>query len=157
MYCIICMHAHLLNRVWLFVTPWTVVRQAPLSMRFSRQEYWSRLPCPPPKYLPWPKDWTHISSVSCTGRQETFTTWPEKSMCRVKVNSMGYGFRPKVGLQEAINYINWEYWEESHCWRRTSRGPHSSFTSKLDPGNQMLLLSSPSSHALFVLRGASRM
>ena len=33
--------------VWLFVTPWTVARQAPLSMGFSRQEYWSGLPCPP--------------------------------------------------------------------------------------------------------------
>ena len=32
----------------LFVTPWTVAHQAPLSMRFSRQEYWSGLPCPPP-------------------------------------------------------------------------------------------------------------
>ena len=31
----------------LFVTPWTVAHQAPLSMEFSRQEYWSRLPCPP--------------------------------------------------------------------------------------------------------------
>ena len=29
------------------VTPWTVVHQAPLSMGFSRQEYWSGLPCPP--------------------------------------------------------------------------------------------------------------
>ena len=29
------------NRVWLFTTPWTVACQAPLSMRFSRQEYWS--------------------------------------------------------------------------------------------------------------------
>ena len=30
-----------LNRVWLFVTPWTVAHQAPLSMEFSRQDYWS--------------------------------------------------------------------------------------------------------------------
>ena len=30
------------------VTPWTVARQAPLSMGFSRQEDWSGLPCPPP-------------------------------------------------------------------------------------------------------------
>ena len=30
----------------LFVTPWTVAHQAPLSMRFSRQECWSGLPCP---------------------------------------------------------------------------------------------------------------
>ena len=36
------------------VTPWTVARQAPLSMGFSRQEYWSGLPCPPPGNLPNP-------------------------------------------------------------------------------------------------------
>ena len=38
--------------VWHFVTPWTVTRQAPLSMEFSRQEYWSRLSLPPPQDLP---------------------------------------------------------------------------------------------------------
>ena len=38
--------------VWLFVTLWTVAYQAPLSMGFSRQEYWSRLSCPPPRGLP---------------------------------------------------------------------------------------------------------
>ena len=42
------MHAQLLSHVRLFATPWTVAHQAPLSMGFSRQEYWSRLPCPPP-------------------------------------------------------------------------------------------------------------
>ena len=36
------------------VTPWTVAHQAPLSMGFSRQEYWSGLPCPPPGDLPNP-------------------------------------------------------------------------------------------------------
>ena len=35
------------SHVQLFVTPWTVALQAPLSMGFSRQEYWSGLPCPP--------------------------------------------------------------------------------------------------------------
>ena len=34
-----------LSRVWLFATPWTIACQAPLAMRFSRQEYWSGLPC----------------------------------------------------------------------------------------------------------------
>ena len=37
-----------LNRVRLFATPWTVAHQAPLSMGFSRQEYWSGLPFPSP-------------------------------------------------------------------------------------------------------------
>ena len=38
----------LLSPVRLFVTPWTVAYQAPLSMGFSRQEYWSGLPFPSP-------------------------------------------------------------------------------------------------------------
>ena len=42
----------LLSRVRLFVTPWTIAHQAPLSMGFSRQEYWSGLPFPPPGDLP---------------------------------------------------------------------------------------------------------
>ena len=41
-----------LSRVRLFVTPWTVAHQAPLSMEFSRQEYWSGLPFPSPGDLP---------------------------------------------------------------------------------------------------------
>ena len=40
------------SRVQLFATPRTVARQAPLSMGFSRQEYWHGLPCPPPGDLP---------------------------------------------------------------------------------------------------------
>ena len=41
-----------LSRVRLFVTPWTVVHQAPLSMGFSRQKYGSGLPFPSPGDLP---------------------------------------------------------------------------------------------------------
>ena len=36
-----------------FATPWTVAHQAPLSMEFSRQEYWTGLPFPPPGDLPY--------------------------------------------------------------------------------------------------------
>ena len=42
------------SHVRLFATPWTVARQAPLSMGFSRQEYWSGLPFPSPGDLPDP-------------------------------------------------------------------------------------------------------
>ena len=41
-----------LSHVQLFGTPWTVAYQAPLSMEFPRQEYWSGLPFPPPGDLP---------------------------------------------------------------------------------------------------------
>ena len=43
-----------LSRVWLFVTLWTVARQGSQSMGFSRQEYWSGLPCPSQEDLPDP-------------------------------------------------------------------------------------------------------
>ena len=49
-----CVCVKLLSRVGLFVTAWTVARQAPLSMGFSRQEYWSGLPFPSPGGLPNP-------------------------------------------------------------------------------------------------------
>ena len=45
-----CMLSHFSN-VQLFATLWTVAHQDPLSMEFSRQEYWSGLPFPPPGYL----------------------------------------------------------------------------------------------------------
>ena len=41
-----------LGRVRLFATPWTVAYKAPLSMEFSRQEYWRGLPFPTPEDLP---------------------------------------------------------------------------------------------------------
>ena len=43
------------SRFWLFATLWTVAHQAPLSMGFSRQEYWTGLPCPPRGDLPNPE------------------------------------------------------------------------------------------------------
>ena len=46
----VCVLSHLVVSV--SVTPWTVARQAPLSMEFSRQEYWSGLPFPSPRDLP---------------------------------------------------------------------------------------------------------
>ena len=45
----------LLSRVRLFATPWTAAHQAPRSMEFSRQEYWSGLPFPSPGDLPDPR------------------------------------------------------------------------------------------------------
>ena len=46
--------AQLLNCVQLLVTPWTVAHQVPLSVRFSRHEYWSGLPFPSPGDIPNP-------------------------------------------------------------------------------------------------------
>ena len=47
-------HAKSLSSVWLLAILWTEAFQAPLSMEFSRQEYWSGLPCSSPEDLPHP-------------------------------------------------------------------------------------------------------
>ena len=57
-----------LSCVQLLVTPWTIAHQAPLPMGFSRQEYWSGLPGPPPGDLPDPGI-KPMSHVSCSGRR----------------------------------------------------------------------------------------
>ena len=70
---VLCWASHF-SCVWLFATLWTC--QAPLPIGFSRQEYWSGLPCPPPGDLPNPGIELE-SHVSCIGRRfcTTSTTW----------------------------------------------------------------------------------
>ena len=65
------------SHVWLFATLWTIAYQAPLSIGFSRQEYWSGLPWLPPGDLPDPMMEPHISFVFCIGRQILYhsATW----------------------------------------------------------------------------------
>ena len=62
----------LLSHVRLFVTPWTITRQAPPSMGFPRQEYWSGLPFPSPGDLPDPG----IEPTSPAVAGKFFTTEP---------------------------------------------------------------------------------
>ena len=65
-----------LSRVQLFVIPWTLALQAPLSLEFSRQEYWSGWPCPPPRDLSDPG--IKPTSVVCpvlAGRFFPSATW----------------------------------------------------------------------------------
>ena len=61
------MNVKSLSRVRLFATQWTVAYQDPLSMGFSKQEYWSELPFPSPGGLPdpgiGPRDRTQVSCI----------------------------------------------------------------------------------------------
>ena len=69
----LCTRVCPLSPVWLFSTLWTIARQAPPSMGFSRQEYWSGLPCPSPGDLPDPgMEPTSLMSPAWAGR--FFTT-----------------------------------------------------------------------------------
>ena len=65
------------SSVQLFVTPWTISHQVPLSLGFSRQKYWSRLPCHPPGDLPHPGSNSCLLKLCTTG--EFFTTEPPES------------------------------------------------------------------------------
>ena len=62
-----------LSHVQLFATPWTVAHQAPLSMGFSRQEYWSGLPFPPLGDLPDP-GMQYLGTISKMTERSLFIT-----------------------------------------------------------------------------------
>ena len=78
------------SHIQLSATPWTVACQAPLSMGFSRHEYWSGLPFPSPGYLPDPgiESRDHISLALAGWFFTTSTTW-----------------KPTILKQEI--YLNW--------------------------------------------------
>ena len=79
------MKVKLLSHVQLFVTPWTVACQAPQSMEFSRQEYWSGLPFPSLGDLPDPG----IEARSPTLQADTLPSeTPGKFLLYRKVNQL---------------------------------------------------------------------
>ena len=78
-----CMLSHF-SHVRLSAALWTAACQAPLSMGFSRQEYWSGLMCPPPGYLPDPgiKPKSPGSPALAGGFFTTSAAWEALSKCR---------------------------------------------------------------------------
>ena len=62
-----------LSHVWLFTTPWTAAYQAPLSMGFSRQEYWSGLPLPSP--LNWVYFWNSFKIFEILRNESKTHSW----------------------------------------------------------------------------------
>ena len=80
--CVPCVLSHF-SCVQLFATPWTVAHQAPLSMGFSWQEYWSGWPCLPPWDLP-NSGFEPISLTSPALADRFFTTsatWKTPYLC----------------------------------------------------------------------------
>ena len=64
---------------WKWSTPWTAAYQAPLSMGFSRQEYWRGLPFSSPGYLSQPRDRTRVPRIA----DRHFTIWATGKPCLV--------------------------------------------------------------------------
>ena len=83
-YMFLCMCALSFSRVWLFATPWTVARQVPLSMGFSRREYWSGLPRPPPGDIPNPG----IEPRSPTLQVDSLPSEPQGKLKNTRVGSL---------------------------------------------------------------------
>ena len=90
------MVAHTLSRfshIQLFTALWMVARQASLFVRFSRQEYWSGLPCPPPGDLPNPGTelMSPVSPALAGGFFTTSTTWEVLALWFSSVSSVAHG------------------------------------------------------------------
>ena len=97
--------------VWLFATLWTIAHQAPLSVGFSRQEYWRGLPCPPP-------------GVEEAGGFFTRTTWQAPYLLWVKINIRSF-WKWKIKLECCCCCITSvvSYSVQPHRWQPT-RLPH---------------------------------
>ena len=67
------MKVKLLSLVQLLETPWTAAYQTPLSMGFSRQEYWSEVPLPFPEHVPGQPDIKEYYKIKI---MEIVNTWP---------------------------------------------------------------------------------
>ena len=92
-----------LSRVWLFVIPWTAAYQAPPSMGFSRQEYWSGVPSPSP--------------ISCASHRLIVSLTQEftKQGCLMSYCSTIPKPQSKIGQNSKLwkivnNLQNWEIW-----------------------------------------------
>ena len=88
------------HSVWLFETPWTVAYQAPLSMGFSRQEYWSGLPFPSPGDLPNPG----IETKSPALQANAFTIWVTREAASKSWNAATKDPRAAAKIQH--NQVN---------------------------------------------------
>ena len=109
-----CMKVKLLSRVWLLATPRTTAHQAPLSMGFSRQEYWSGLPLPSLNKLyrerQIPYDLAHMWNLKMTKQPQLINTengllvarggdwgWTKMSEGGRKVQTSGYKMNKSWG------------------------------------------------------------
>ena len=105
----------LFSHVWIFVTLWTVLHQAPLSMGFSRQESWSRLPCPPPGDLPDPGiEHVSLTSPALAGRFfTTNATWePHLSLQGSLINITDLLLNSICFNSDLLSHVPWFYYLE---------------------------------------------
>ena len=96
------MRACSFSHAQLFVTPWTVAHQAPLSMEFSKQEYWSESPFLPPRNLTKP---TSLVSPAVAGGSFTYMVYLLFILKCLKLSTKGTHFSYYVSFKLG-NYID---------------------------------------------------
>ena len=102
----VCVLSHS-SCVWLSVTLWTVAHQAPLFMRFSKQEYWSGLPFPPLGNLPNPGiEPASLSSPALAGRFFTTSATWELFARHCEKYFWYYFIKPSWHYKIKITFIN---------------------------------------------------
>ena len=94
------------------MTPWTVALQAPLSMGFSRQEFWCGLPCPPPGNLPNPG----IEPRSPTLQADSSLSEPPGKLKNIGVGSLSLlqGIFPTQKSIQGLLYCRWILYQLSY-------------------------------------------
>ena len=108
----LCSCLCMLSLVQLFVTPWTVACQAPLSMEFSRQEYWSRLPYPCSGDLPDPGIRKGLLHLLCWQVGSLSLAPPGKSHCSWVVDK----FKFNSTYRFSTNNSNIWYFNKIWLW-----------------------------------------
>ena len=114
-----CGQAGRFGRIWLCMTLWTVVHKTPLSMGFSRQEYWSGLPCPLPGDLLNPGVEPAPLMLPALGDGFFSATWEVLSdtgdflwLCLLSVSSQAKRREGIQGEVQGIWSLNWLHVEE---------------------------------------------
>ena len=92
-------HVQSLSHVWLFTTPWNVTCQAPLSLDFSRQEYWSELSFPTPGGSCWPGiEPTSLSSPALAGGRSSPLCYWGSTVCQILSLALEMLSEPSLSL-----------------------------------------------------------
>ena len=94
---------------WLFATPWAIAHQAPLSMGFSRKEYWNGLPCPLPGDLPHPgikpaSSALQVDSLPLSHQGSQWNGTAPKENLKIR--------EPRVPIEGAILTHSGKQWED---------------------------------------------
>ena len=107
----------LLSHAQLLATPWTVVYQTPPSMGFSRQEYWSGLPFPPPQDLPNPD----IEPRSPALQADALPSEPPRKAC-VDHNKL-WKILKEMGIPDHLTWLLRNLYASQEATVRTGHGP----------------------------------